>query len=281
MGDVALIRIDPISSYLGNADSHKNAEVRSVLEPIGEMAERMRVAVLSVTHFSKTGAANTTKALHRFIGSIAFVGAPRAAFAVIEDADDHDRRLFLHAKNNLATPPAGLAFRLRQTIIGGPDKAIVTSCVDWEPEHVNMTANDALEADAGSGDSYSARDEADSFLREVLSGGSLPAKEVKRQAEEVGIAIRTLKRAKHSLGVKARREGGITDAGQWLWSLPKGTSGTFRGPSQRLAPLVPLDHFRHSAGDETPKGANTLSGTLNQPDIDFPELPEFLRRTGA
>ena len=106
LGDVALITIDPISSYLGKTDSHKNAEVRGVLEPLSAMAERTRVAVLSVTHFSKAGAANTTKALHRFIGSIAFVGAPRMAFAVIEDADDRDRRLMLHAKNNLAAPAA-------------------------------------------------------------------------------------------------------------------------------------------------------------------------------
>jgi hypothetical protein len=137
LGDVALITIDPISSYLGKTDSHKNAEVRGVIEPLSAMAERTRVAVLSVTHFSKTGAANTTKALHRFIGSIAFVGAPRMAFAVIDDAEDKDRRLFLHAKNNLAAPPQGLAFRLHQTIVGemadGPTLA----------KQVKADANDA------------------------------------------------------------------------------------------------------------------------------------------
>jgi RecA-family ATPase len=74
MREVALVVVDPVSSYLGTADSHKNAEVRRVLEPLSEMAERTRTAILSVTHFSKMGAATTTKALHRFIGSIAFVG---------------------------------------------------------------------------------------------------------------------------------------------------------------------------------------------------------------
>jgi putative DNA primase/helicase len=88
IGDVTLIVIDPVSSNLGKTDSHKNAEVRGVLEPIGEMAERLRVAILSVTHFSKSGAGATTKALHRFIGSIAFVGAARIALAVIEDAEN-------------------------------------------------------------------------------------------------------------------------------------------------------------------------------------------------
>jgi putative DNA primase/helicase len=109
--DVVLVIIDPVSSYLGKTDSHKNSEVRGVLDPLSEMAERMRVAILSVTHFSKSGANNTTKALHRFIGSIAFTGAPRAAFAVIDDAEHDGRRLFLHAKNNLApTPGAGVSF---------------------------------------------------------------------------------------------------------------------------------------------------------------------------
>jgi putative DNA primase/helicase len=35
LGDVALVIIDPITSYLGKVDSHKNAELRSVLEPLG------------------------------------------------------------------------------------------------------------------------------------------------------------------------------------------------------------------------------------------------------
>ena len=92
IGDVVLVGVDPVSSYLGKTDSHKNSEVRGVLEPLSDMAERKRVAILSVTHFSKQGANNNAKALHRFIGSIAFTGAPRAAFAVIEDAENEGRR---------------------------------------------------------------------------------------------------------------------------------------------------------------------------------------------
>ncbi len=44
IGDVCLVVIDPISSYLGKVDSHKISEVRGVLEPLSEMAERMRAA---------------------------------------------------------------------------------------------------------------------------------------------------------------------------------------------------------------------------------------------
>ena len=144
IGDVALVIVDPVSSYLGKTDSHKNSEVRGVLEPLSEMAERTRVAILSVTHFSKAGANNTTKALHRFIGSIAFTGAPRAAFAVIEDGEDASRRLFLHAKNNLAQAPQGLAFRLEQCLVGN---GILASRIFWDADPVAITANEALAAE--------------------------------------------------------------------------------------------------------------------------------------
>jgi hypothetical protein len=38
IGDVRLVIIDPVSSYLGKTDSHKNADVRGTLEPLGDMA---------------------------------------------------------------------------------------------------------------------------------------------------------------------------------------------------------------------------------------------------
>ena len=53
IGEVGIVNIDPVSSYLGKIDSHKNSEVRSVLEPLSEMADRTRVAILSVTIFPR------------------------------------------------------------------------------------------------------------------------------------------------------------------------------------------------------------------------------------
>jgi putative DNA primase/helicase len=89
IGDVKLVIIDPISSYLGRkVDSHVNAAVRATLEPVGEMAERLRVAFLSVTHPPK---GSTTTAINRFIGSVAFVAAARSAFMVTRDADNEER----------------------------------------------------------------------------------------------------------------------------------------------------------------------------------------------
>ena len=219
VGNVALIVIDPVSSYLGKTDSHKNSEVRGVLEPLSEMAERTRVAILSVTHFSKAGTNSATKALHRFIGSIAFTGAPRTAFAVIEDAEHDGRRLFLHAKNNLARAPQGLAFRLEQCLVGND---IVASRILWDAEPVAISANEALAADAAGAETRTAKADAMEFLQAALAAGPLPAAEVNRMAREHGFTTKAVRSAREALGVKIERDG-FGPGSKSLWSLPDGT----------------------------------------------------------
>jgi hypothetical protein len=259
LGDVALITIDPISSYLGKTDSHKNAEVRGVLEPLSAMAERARVAVLSVTHFSKAGTTMATKALHRFMGSIAFVGAPRMAFVVLEDGEAN-RRLFLHAKNNLAAAPHGLAFGLRQTIVE-QDKGIVASCVAFEPEPVTITASEAMAAES-SGNAKPC-DEAESFLNELLADGPVPAKQVKADADDVGLSWMTVRRAKDRLGVQASRIGGIASKGGWQWSLPKVSSPDLTCSSHKVSTLSILDVSQRVPGGKNPKALTSVKGHLS------------------
>jgi putative DNA primase/helicase len=238
IGDVALVIIDPISSYMGKTDSHKNSEVRGALEPLSEMAERLRVAVLSVTHFSKAGSGTTNKALHRFIGSIAFVGAPRAAFAVIEDADNPGRILFLHAKNNMARKPQGLAYRLLQTIVGDN---IVASYVHWEDTPVTISADQALGAAQSTG-SRTGKEEATDFLRDVLEKGEVAAEDVQQAARKADITPKSLRSAREALKVKSRREG-FGPGAKWYWSLPGDPlmQGTYGGKEDQLRVELPGD----------------------------------------
>jgi hypothetical protein len=222
IGDVCLVCIDPISSYLGKVDSHKNAELRAVLEPIGRMAERQRVAMLSITHFNKSGAGTPTKALYRFIGSIAFTAAPRVAFVVADDPDNKDRRLLLHGKNNLAPTPQGLAYRLMQTLVGEQED-IVASYVAWESEPVSTTADEAL--GGGNNSDPTATDDAIEFLEAILANGPVAVSDVEKEAREAGYLkpdqpisqSKPFRSARRELRIKPSKAGMHEG---WVWALP-------------------------------------------------------------
>jgi putative DNA primase/helicase len=171
------------------------------------MASRLDAAILSIGHFSKSNGANTGKALHKFIGSIAFVAGPRVAFAIIEDAEDSARRLFLHAKNNIAPPAPGLAFRIEQALL--PGRGISASRIAWEVEPVSITADEAIAAGKTKRKAPTL-EEAKQFL---AGREGMGVKDIEDEAKEVGISLATLRRAKEELEFKSVKEG----FDRWVW----------------------------------------------------------------
>jgi len=209
-----LVIVDPISAYLGATDSHKNAEVRGLLMPLGELAAQHGVAVLAVTHLRKSDGA----ALYRVMGSLALAAASRSVYVVGRDSSDQtgERRFMVSTKSNLAKDHGGLAYRL----LASGD---VVS-VQWEPEPVAISADDVLATPARQrGPDPTERNEAADWLRLALTNGARPAKELFAEAHAEGISERTLRRAKKILGVVAEKDG--FGAG-WVWRLREGAHVT-------------------------------------------------------
>ena len=63
--DSRLVIIDPISSYLGGVDTHRNADVRSALHPLAALAERTGVAIVAVSHLNKSVGGKGRQSPHR------------------------------------------------------------------------------------------------------------------------------------------------------------------------------------------------------------------------
>ena len=196
-----LLVIDPMSAYMGSANSHNNAEVRSVLGPIADLAARLRVAVIAVTHFNKS---TTASIQHRSIGSVAFVAAARQVWGFGEHPDDETKRVMLPIKCNLIEMPTGLSYR------------IADGRVEWDANPVQLPAS-VLTRERGEEDG-SPVDEACEFLKEVLADGEVEAKSIYSQARSAGIAERTLHRGKKTLGVKAHKLG-YGNGTRWVWAL--------------------------------------------------------------
>lgn len=211
--DCRLVVIDPISAYLGGTDSHKNADIRGLLAPLSAIAERHRVAVVAVTHLNKSGGG---PAIYRAMGSLAFAAAARAAWAVAKDQDDPQRRLLLPIKNNIGADTGGLAYRIEST--GHGDCPVVA----WEPDAINVRADDALAAERPGQADRTERDDAADWLHEYLENGPKLATDVFAESKAAGFAKRTIERAKSVVGALANKR---AFGGAWEWALPAKSQG--------------------------------------------------------
>ena len=216
--NVKLVIIDPISSYLGKVDSHKNADVRSVLEPLGEMAARLRVAIICNNHFSKGGGSANS----RVIGSVAFVNQARAAFIVTPDEDDETRMLLIPSKMNIAPIRHGLAYRIEGCLVEFEGKEIATSRIMFESAPITISADQALAAMEGNGQTRTDKAEAIDFLSDLLANGPMAAKDVKKEAADASISPKSLRSAREALSIKPEKSG---FEGGWVWALPRCPQG--------------------------------------------------------
>lgn len=210
-----LVVCDPITAYLGGTDSHKNAEIRGLLAPLSELAQRTGVALVAVTHLNKSSG---SPAIYRTMGSLAFAAAARAVWAVTRHPDDPSGkgRLLIPVKNNIGNDQRGFCYVIENDSHGRPVLA-------WDANPVRITADEALAPARPQGGDKSrpspALTEAVEWLAAALANGPRTAQELKAAAEGDGIAMRTLLRAKSALNVTASRDG-FGDDGGWRWSLP-------------------------------------------------------------
>jgi putative DNA primase/helicase len=256
-GDCRLVVVDPITAYLGETDSHKNADVRALLHPLCELADRRGVAVVAVTHLNK---GNGAAAMYRATGSLAFVATARAAWLVTRAANDASRRLLLPMKNNLGGDTRGMAFTIR----GG--------VVEWEPEPVPMDADQALAALAGGDD----RDDVGDWLREGLAGRRVPVTELMADAEANGITPKQLRGAMKRIGAKSRRTG-FGKGSSCEWYLPTESQLTIDSLETPYLPDTGDGNVWESMGDgDGPNGrcqgsteaVGAIPGANTQADFD-------------
>jgi DNA polymerase I-like protein with 3'-5' exonuclease and polymerase domains len=254
-----LVIVDPIMAFLGeNINSNSDKDVRSALKPLKQLAERTGAAVVIVRHLNKTPGGNV---LYRGGGSIGIIGAARSGLVVGPHPTDEGLRVLASQKHNLSTPPESLAYQVTSAPSNPHAAVIVYKGV------TEMNAKDILKPQLEEQE-RSAMDEAKDFLREALAAGEKPAANVKSEAESVGVAWGTLKRAKVALGVNPVKRGT-----GWYWSLPSddddpaGSVGSSPASGSR-DPDDPLDPHALSTN-----GNGHLAGKWIKDDPDDPLGP--------
>jgi RecA-family ATPase/5S rRNA maturation endonuclease (ribonuclease M5) len=211
--DCKLIIIDPLSAYLGNISENKNAEIRSAMKKLKQIAETHGVAIVLVTHTNK---GNGSDASARMMGSRGLDGAARAVWLVSEETETGIHSVSFH-KSNLSESKSGFTFTIQ-------DRKI-----QIEEEYHHRTADDVFAQEAekriivSPGRKPKESSEAEDWLRTFLSDGRKPVGNetepaegtIRYEAERKNFSWRTVRRAADHLKIVKKKEMGV-----WFWSLP-------------------------------------------------------------
>jgi hypothetical protein len=205
-----LVVIDPFMAYLpGRVDSAKDQDVRSVLARLAHLADETGAALVLIRHLNKY---QSTNVLYRGGGSIGIIGAARSGLLVAKDPDDPSggRRVVAQTKTNLSGERPAMAYRLIPNSEGS-----VTVAWEGATEH---TAERLL-ADPQSHEDRTATADAIEWLRDTLSHGPRPSRDVEADASRSDISPKVLRRAREKLGINPRREG-FGPGSRVIWGLP-------------------------------------------------------------
>ncbi len=196
----ALVVFDPIQGFLGSeVDMHRTNQVRPVLTSLQRLAEEFDFTAVLVGHLTK-GARD--RALYRVMGSIDFAAHARSVLLIARDPNTPHQRVLIHEKSSLGPKGPALTFEIRA------DGAFA-----WIGEST-LTAEEILQP--MNGDDQRKREDARTFLRELLADGPVPSKDLMREAAHNGLSQATMFRAKSDLGIRARKRG---LQGGWEWFL--------------------------------------------------------------
>jgi hypothetical protein len=191
-----LVVLDPVQAYIGNANMNSAGGVRPLMKQLGAVASRNGCAILLVGHLSKKG----TQAQYRGLGSIDIYAAARSVLTVGRvDAED-DMRVIVHNKSNLSRAGSPQAFGLDP--VDG---------FRWLGDY-DITIEEVL---SGKKKPESQFDKARKLIGAALAGGPAPAAAIMQAAEDDGVSLKTLNRAKDAMGVISIKRGE-----RWYWELP-------------------------------------------------------------
>ena len=207
---VGMVVADPVGNFYGKADSYKDTEVRRLLMPMKQIAEKREIAFVLVGHHGKTQHAHSQNLA---LGSVGQGGIARSHCQIYIDKDDKELRYFAPSKVNDATEYKSVSYRIVKPL---GEVQIVSANIDKQADDFMRE-----ERQGQNGRPPQELESAVGWLQQFLLTGKKSSTEIFEVAKESeGISKNTLNRAKEKLGIKPYQSDG-----KWWWELPNNDGG--------------------------------------------------------
>lgn len=192
-----LLIIDPIGSFLDpECFEDSGGTARSIMQSLADVARATGAAIVVVKHPRK-GA--TGSAMDQVSGSKEWVNVPRVVLSVARHPHEDDTRLVVSVKNNLVKKKHAIRIKFRPYNSGVQ--------VMWLGQS-EVSADDVITAHLDAIEK-SCLDDAKALLLDRLDQGPKPCADILKAAEQAGIKLATLRRAKKELGVTSHQTGPV------------------------------------------------------------------------
>lgn len=214
---IRLCIIDPVGSFLSpGLEENAASTARAVMQSYIDAAAAAACSMLIIKHPRKGSAGGP---LDRISGSKEWVNCPPFVLAVGENPHTEDMRVLSSLKPTGAARPSSLQ--------GGIDVQRGVPAWAWKGE-TPLTAADTFAGESDPLDQSLLR-EAVALLIDRLDAEEQPAKDMTAAAEDAGLSLRTLQRAKRQLGVTSHPKG-PNEKRFYVWrkparGWPKGAGG--------------------------------------------------------
>lgn len=216
-----LIIIDPLFSYAGRIRLNDDNEIRGVTDELNRIAEIYNCSIAGVRHIGKSKGNGDARAAG--LNGVGWRASARSALLVGKDPNTGELAVCQH-KNNLGQKSAkSYGFKIEPTFVEiESGEQIEVGNFVWTGEST-LTEKQML-AQAQDYETQLEASEAVEFLREALSAGERPAKEVEEEAAELGITKKQIRTARLKIGIHKgngtiRREGFGKESKNY-WRLP-------------------------------------------------------------
>jgi archaellum biogenesis ATPase FlaH len=228
IGDVKLVFIDPIMSFVGKAGAYTPHKVRELMNPISELAMRHKIAIVCTLHMSKD---KSKRGNDRMLGSGSFVQVARSKLFVVAPEPNSSKRLLISERSNISSERNNaVEFDLVRNDTDHPEVVWGRELEDIDSDKLNKLLD-------GKASHISKRARAADMLEELLADGPVSANDVEQAALAEGIGMNTVEAAKKDLGVRSVHR----SDGSWWWEFPqKPAKQEAKKPKdERLRSIVP------------------------------------------
>ncbi len=183
-GDVSLIVIDPVTNYLGRLSMNKENDMRDLLMPLADLAQRKNICIVTVGHLSKKTNTDGVQLLDRVMGAAAFHGVARQTFLFGDDPSDDNK--FTHIMNfGRPDDKPALKYKTYKTPIEFEGKKSDVIAVEWLGAAENVDADESVEGPKTRDKSTSKT--VQGLIKSFLKEGAKTTEQVKEALRDAGI----------------------------------------------------------------------------------------------